>query len=563
MKRMLAVASVGLACCFALLAFSARGAGESPRSKTPVESKVPAKAVSFSKDVAPIFYKNCVVCHRPNELAPMSLLTFKEARPWAASIREKVVTRQMPPWHADPAFGTFSNSLRLSQEEVDTVVAWVDQGAKEGNPKDLPAAPRFSADWNIGKPDVILSLPQEYTLSAEGPDEYINFVLPTKFNEDVWVQAAEVRPGNRRIVHHAIVFIQPKQNVAQGPIVVTPTPPPSSIFYKDGTVIRTRMDALVYDDGCGAPNGGFASGSGVEVLGFPLCFYTLGKAADTWPAGIGKRIPAGSNIVIQMHYSRSGKVEKDLTSIGLKITRQPPEKELTAFAALNHYFKIPAGADAHEVKACYRFSRDVELFTYLPHMHLRGKDMKYEVVYPDGKSETLLYVPNYNFNWQTMYVLERPIVIPKGSKLIITAHFDNSSKNRYNPDPTKTIRFGEPTYDEMMVGYFDMYNRRSRPATRFDPSVYEAYAGEYTIGPGAPLIVVSKEGSKLMFTALGQPKIEALQESETKFFFQVIDAQVTFEKNEKSEVTGLLFEINGQKIRAKKVEKAAPAGSGK
>ncbi|MFY9554882.1 MAG: DUF3471 domain-containing protein [Blastocatellia bacterium] len=518
-----------------------------------------AKPATFTKDVAPIFFKHCADCHRPNELAPMSLLTFKDARPWARSIKEKVVNRQMPPWHADPHYNQFTNDRRLTQQEIDTIVAWVDQGAKEGNPKDLPAppaAPRSADGWKIGKPDVVLSMLEEYTLDATGSDEYINFTMPTTFKEDVWIQAAEIHPGNRRVVHHVIAFIQTPQFQAQWKSTQG-RPSPQSIFYQDGTLIRTKTDAPAYDDGCNAPNGGFARGSGQEGLGFPLCFYTPGKDMDVFPPGTAKSIPAGSNIVIQVHYSKTtGKVEKDRSSVGLFFAKAPPERVLTSFGVINHYFKIPPGADNHEVKGCYTFSRDVELFTFLPHMHVRGKDMKYEAIYPDGRHQTLLFVPNYDFNWQTLYKLDKPLALPKGTKLIVTAHYDNSERNKSNPDPTKIVRFGDPTYDEMMVGYFDYVSTaRARKVAKIDMKTYDAYAGDYAIGP--QVFTITKEGDKLMFSVPGQGKVEAFPESETKFFFTVIDAQVTFMKNERGEVTELLFEVNGMKLRAKRVNKVA------
>jgi len=523
------------------------------------DTKSGVKPVTFSKDVAPIVFKNCVDCHRPGELAPMSLLTYKESRPWAQSIREKVVTRVMPPWHADEHYSRFSNDRKLTQQEIDVIVAWVDQGAKEGNPKDLPPpppSPRSADGWKIGKPDVVLSMQEEYTLDASGSDEYINFTMPTTFKEDVWIQAAEIHPGNRRVVHHVIAFIQTPQFQAQWKNTQG-KPSPQSIFYQDGTLIRTKTEAPAFDDGCSAPNGGFARGSGQEGLGFPLCFYTPGKDMDVFPPGTAKSIPAGSNIVIQVHYSKTtGKVEKDRSSVGLFFAKAPPERVLTSFGVINHYFKIPPGADNHEVKACYTFSRDVELFTLLPHMHVRGKDMKYEAIYPDGRRETVLSVPNYDFNWQTLYKLEKPLAIPKGTKLLVTAHYDNSARNKSNPDPTKIVRFGDPTYDEMMVGYFDyVTNVRVRNPIKLDSKIYDAYAGEYSLGPAS--FTISREGDQLMFTAPGQPSIEAFPETEKKFFFKIIDAQVTFVKNDSGATTGLVFEINGQKIVAKKVNKVA------
>ena len=540
-----AAASLGIVCLSA-----------SPSTQAS-DARKGARPITFSKDVAPILFKNCADCHRPGELAPMSLLSFKEARPWAKSIREKVVNRVMPPWHADSHFGKFGNDKRLTQQEIDTITAWVDQGAREGNPKDLPLAPAYADGWKIGKPDAVLTMQDEYTLEAQGSDEYINFTIPTTFKEDVWVQAAEVHPGNKRVVHHVIAFIQTPQMLAAYK-ASGGKPSPQSIFYQDGTLIRTKLEAPAYDDGCSAPNSGLARGSGQEGLGFPLCFYTPGKDVDIWPAGVAKSIPAGSNIVIQVHYSKTtGKAETDRSSVGLVFAKEPPAKVLSAFGVINHYFKIPPGADNHEVKGCYTFSRDVEIHGFLPHMHLRGKDMKYEVIYPDGRQETLLSVPNYNFNWQTLYKAEKPIELPKGTKIMVTAHYDNSEKNKYNPDPTKTVRFGDPTYDEMMVGYFDFVTKVPiRKAATVNPAILDKYAGEYTVGPGA-VFTISRDGGRLMFTAPGQPKFEAFPESDNVFFFKVIDAQVTFLRNETGNATELLFEVNGRKIKAKKVERTA------
>jgi len=230
-------------------------------------------------------------------------------------------------------------------------------------------------------------------------------------------------------------------------------------------------------------------------------------------------------------------------------------------ASAMEFFQIPPGAENHEVTACYTFPRDVEMVSYMPHMHVRGKDMKYEILYPDGRRETLLWVDRYNFNWQTLYKLKRPVPVPKGSKLIVTGHFDNSAKNKLNSDPTRAVRFGEPTYDEMMVGFVD-YTRekpKDRVVAKVDPKLYDAYVGEYSAGIG-PTFTITREGDKLIFAAPGQPKFEAFPESETKFFFKVVDAQVTFIKNEKGEVVELIFEYNRQSIRAKRVNKVAAQG---
>jgi hypothetical protein len=453
------------------------------------------KAVTFNKDVAPIFFKNCAECHRPNDIAPMSLMNYKESRPWAKSIKEKVVNQEMPPWSPDPKYGEFTNDCRLSQQDIDTVVAWVDQGAKEGNAKDLPAAPEsLKGGWSIGKPDAVFQLPEEWTVEVNAPDNYINFWVPTNFKEDKWIQAAEVLPGNRKVVHHVIAFVQ-SQKVAEermkrakeGARNASEGGLPGGVMYWDGTLRRMKADAPVNNDTCstqqesgrrtGAANGG---GNPEAQEGALLAGYAPGKGTDVIPAGMAKRVAAGSYIMFQMHYSAFNgqlqKAEKDLTRMGLIFAKEPPDKMMITAGVVNATFKIPANADNHEVKACMTVPTDLDLITYMPHMHLRGKDMRYDVIYPDGRQETLLNVPKFNFNWQTMYYLKKPIRLPKGTKVIITAHFDNSKKNRYNPDASKEVRWGDPTYDEMMIGWFDMVidnplkPKKAMPADKPDPS---------------------------------------------------------------------------------------------
>ena len=431
------------------------------------------KPVTFTKDVAKIFNDNCVVCHRPNDLAPFPLTSYKEARPWARSIKEKVVSKEMPPWHADPAHGQFVNDRRLSQQEIDTIVAWVDGGAREGNPKDLPTPPTFNGKWRMGKPDIILTMPKEYTLGAEGPDEYIYAEIPTNFKEDVWVRAVESIPGNRKIVHHIIAFVQPPQQ-GTGKSAFSPTPEMIETFkknlviYQDGTLQRTKADAPVIDNGCGSPEGGAGILKG-DKMRDNGSFNMLGGEAPgsdvfAFPAGTAKKIPAGSKIILQMHYSRSGKVETDQSSVGLYLANGPVEREAHTEMVINYHFQIPPGKDHHEVTACYKFKEDAHIFGLMPHMHLRGKDMKMTAFYPDGRSEVLINVPKYSFNWQTNYYLKTPKAMPKGTRIEVVAHFDNSTKNKYNPDPTKPVRFGDPTYDEMMIGFVDYtYDSRRLP----------------------------------------------------------------------------------------------------
>lgn len=429
-----------------------------------------AATVTFNKDIAPIFFKSCAECHRPGEAAPFSVLSYKETRPWAKSIREKVVNRTMPPWHADPHFGEWANDRRLTQKEIDTITAWVDSGAAEGVAKDLPPAPKFAEGWTIGKPDLVIPMPETFTLEASGPDEYQYFEVDPGFKQDVYVQMAEARPDNRRIVHHIIAFIQP-------PAANDGRPQPSkeeaeklrvetereSTQYQDGFLVRTKADAPIHDDGCKLPNGGTGTDRSAKDDSFGNIVWLAAYAPGTPPISLTSsslssstaiRIPAGSKILFQMHYSKAaGSVQKDRSSVGLIFAKQPPEKEMLVRAVSNTYFNIPAGAENHQVTACWTVPEDIHVTSLAPHMHVRGKSQRIEAFYPSGKREVLLNVPNYDFGWQTFYTPKGGMALPKGTRILVTSMFDNSAKNKFNPDPAKVVRWGEPTYDEMMIAF--------------------------------------------------------------------------------------------------------------
>jgi hypothetical protein len=418
-----------------------------------------AAEVTFSHDVAPVLYKHCVSCHHPNDIAPMSLLTYREARPWAAAMKQAVVTGKMPPWKADSHFGEWSNDARLSQAEKDIIVAWASGQKLEGNPKDLPAPPTFPDGWKIGKPDAVISIP-EHKLEAKGPDEYSYVTVPTNFTEDKWVVAAELRPGNRKVVHHAHVFVvDPESETAKDKKKAPDNP---AVEYTrwlqvhEGTLEFIRPDAPVINDGCLRDDNGVFPGNKQTDLGSLISSFLPGREADVYPEGTARLIKAGSKINFQIHYSRAtGKPETDISSVGLMFAKEPPKQVARRIDLSNHMFLIPPGSPDQEVTECHTFDKDMYITSLTPHMHLRGKSMRFDVTYPNGKTDTLLNVPAYDFNWQITYRTATPIFVPKGTRLKIDARFDNSANNRTNPDPSKTIRWGSASEVEMMDGWIE------------------------------------------------------------------------------------------------------------
>jgi hypothetical protein len=399
-------------------------------------------APTFSKDVAPIFYKNCAACHRPGEIAPMSLLTYKEVRPWARSIKQVVVERQMPPWLADPQHGQFSNDRSLSQKEIDTIVAWVDGGAREGDAKDLPPAPKASEEgWKFGKPDVILPMTVEASVPADGVVAYRHFVVPTNFTEDKYVQFAEIKRGDPAVVHHVIVSVR---EPGQGPLPAAGEINLGAAANRDGEArtIQQNQGQQAGQRGGNTPDGmlvGWAPGMSPLVL----------------RPGQAKLIRKGSVLVFQMHYTTNGRASKDRTAVGLYFSKEPVEKRVITTGAAARNLVIPAGEPSYESKASFTFKEDSHIVSFMPHMHVRGKDFEYKLVYPDGTSKILLKVPRYDFNWQLTYFVREPIAAPKGSRMECVAHHDNSERNKFNPDPTKEVRWGPQTWEEMMIGWFD------------------------------------------------------------------------------------------------------------
>lgn len=434
---------------------------------------IAAMAPTFNKDVAPIFYKNCVSCHQPDSMAPMSLLDYKTARPYARAIRAAVESRKMPPWFADPQYGHFSNDPSLPEKEIQTIRAWVDSGALEGDAKDLPPQPMFAAGFKLGPPDIIIDIGEDFVIPP-GDDVRKTFTVPTNFAEGKWIRAAEVLPGNPKLVHHVHLGMSagggPGADLdEEGQRRQARQQPSNSrddgrslelwALLHDGQK-RLRDNAPIVNDACAGnlpplPNLG-ASGS----EGGSFATMLPGKGPDVFdPVGDGsmaKWIPAGAMLSFSMHYAKVDKHATERTRVGLYLAKRVPDSPVRRMDVRNHYFYIPPGASRQEVKRCITFPADRKLLSITPHMHYRGKEARYELVRPDGRRETLLYVPNYNFNWQLTYRFREPVFVEKGSQLIVTFHYDNSRANRMNPDPAKILRWGDRSEDEMMTTWTEV-----------------------------------------------------------------------------------------------------------
>jgi hypothetical protein len=386
--------------------------------------------VTFNKDVLPILQRECQTCHRPGEIGPMPLLTYQGTRPWAKAIKSAVLSRKMPPWFADPAHGQFANDRSLSPADLKILVDWADAGAPEGDAKDRPAPVRWVDGWNIPQPDLVVQMPVEYQVPASGTVEYTYIIVPTGFKEDKWVQAMEVRPSNRAVVHHANIYIR-----------------------RPGSPWLRRYPAGVAFVPDEQKN---SSTAGAPLLDENVAGFTPGKQTVILTPGEAKLIPAGSDIVFQIHYTPNGKAVKDRTSIGFVFAKTPPEKRVARIYAANTTFTIPPGATDYRVEASVTLQAESLLVSLKPHMHLRGKSMEFRAVYPTGEKEILLSVPRYDFNWQLEFIMAQPKVLPKGTRLEVTAAFDNSMNNPYNPDPAKEVRWGDQTWQEMAIGYFEV-----------------------------------------------------------------------------------------------------------
>jgi hypothetical protein len=388
-------------------------------------------APTFYRDVLPILQTRCQPCHRPGEVAPMPFLTYRQVRPWAKAIREAVALRKMPPWFAQPGFGPFSNDRSLSGHEIETLAKWVDSGAPVGDPHDAPPAPHRVEGWNIHAPDLVLQMPHPFPIPAAGDVDYQYIVIPTGFTRDKWVEMAELRPSNRAIVHHAVVYIrEPGSSWLRDAKPGVPYVPPGN----------TPRERLI--------NGWTTS----DIL----LVYSPGSLAENWGPAMGKLIKAGSDLVLQFHYTPNGHATADQSRLGLVFHRAAPKQRVITLQLGNDRFMIPPGDPHYRVEAWGTMPNDTELLSFFPHMHLRGASFAYNIVEPDGERRTLLRVAPYNFHWQLSYRLAHPLPVKAGTRLECVAYFDNSRNNPNNPDPDEAVHFGPQSYEEMMIGFFDI-----------------------------------------------------------------------------------------------------------
>jgi hypothetical protein len=418
-------------------------------TSTRAQSTPPPPPLTYNKDVAPILQKHCQSCHRPGEAAPFSMLTYSETKPWATAMKLAVQQKQMPPWFADPKYGHFANNRSLTESEIHTIIAWANGGAQEGNPKDLPPAVNWTEGWAISTPDIVFQLPKVFHVPESGTVEYQYVIVPTGFTEDRWVQMAEVRPTDRAVVHHIIAYLRE----------------PGSNYFKDQKVgVFFEAPPAKEDDK-------------KDTSALPSDFlvgYAPGQTPEIMQPGQGKLIKAGTDIVFEVHYTTDGKATDDQTKLGIVFANETPKERVLTLSAVNGTFAIPPGDPNYKVDATFDVLQNVKLAGVHPHMHTRGKDFEYRLVFPDGRKETILDVPNYNWHWQLWYNYTDMIDLPKGTKIECTAHFDNSADNPENPDPTKTVRWGQQNWDEMMVGFFNLVFDAKMPAKDLYPQTAAA-----------------------------------------------------------------------------------------
>jgi hypothetical protein len=490
---------------FVLLAAMTVFGTELPSTSVPADQ---ASAVTFNKDVLPILQNNCQTCHRPGGIAPMSLLTYENARPWAKAMKSAVLNKQMPPWFADPQYGEFRNAPKLTAADIRTLSAWADGGAREGNAADKPPAIEFTDGWRI-KPDVVVSMPQSYTVAANGVGEIKSFIIPNPFKEDTWVSSIEIRPGDPAVVHHVIVQI-PEQTFM--PTVATPSVTVCADCTTDAQTAKLQKAlasaAVAFND---VPRQG--GGTSYSDLQAKMRERMTGEGAFTTMEAVyapgstpldfrfsnsAKLVRGGKPIRLEVHYTPNGKVTSDKTMVGFTLAKGPAQRRFVIMAPehlVDSRRPIPAGEKDFETRGELTFNQDAELVWFMPHMHLRGKDMTFRLVYPNGREETVLSA-KFNFHWQLGYEVAEPIKITKGTRMIVTAHHDNSANNALNPSPDKPAMWGEMTSQEMMLPWFGVVvDRDAQPdkIASYRPGDFDGQARPFGlakpgVGVGLPLV---------------------------------------------------------------------------
>ena len=397
-----------------------------------------AAPVTFHKDVEPVLQKHCQSCHRPGEAAPMSFLTYSSTRPWAKAMKYAVASRRMPPWFADPDHGKFRNDPTLSDAERNAIIQWADSGSIEGDPKSASPSLRFIEGWNIGVPEQVIEMPNDFPVPASGVIEYQHVIVPTGFTEDKWVRAVELRPGNRAVVHHIVAFVRP----------------PGSKW------LREAQSGVAVPD-----RARFRGFTAVEIPEF-LLSYTPGRPPVNLADGQARLIPAGSDIVFQLHYTSNGKAATDRSRLGLIFSKEPPRERVATLPIVNATFVIPPGASNHRVDAVVNVDQPAQLHRLIPHMHLRGKAFEVSHLQPGKDPRILLRVPRYDFNWQNAYYLDTPVSLNPGNKIAVSGWFDNSPNNPHNPDPKAEVRWCDQSWEEMMINYVDISVKPSEEPKR-------------------------------------------------------------------------------------------------
>ena len=416
--------------------------------------------VTYSNQISRLFNDRCAMCHREGQIGPFAMSSYDEVAGWGEMIAEVVREQRMPPWHADPKYGTFANEDRLSQQEKEQIYAWVDNGCPEGDPSQRPEPPKYPGGYLLPQqPDQVVYIADEpVDVMPEGVEPYRYYTVDPGFKEDKWVKMVECVPGNPAVVHHIIVFVVPPER--------TEAEKQAGEARRRAQQERAEADAR-NNDGPVRENGdrrgqrdreGDREGDrDIRGFGF-LAGFAPGTRPTVLEPGYAKKIPAGSLLTFQMHYTPIGSPQKDRSAVALVFADEG--EKITHLVATsntsNGEFVIPAHDPAHKVVSQKSFARDTLLMSMFPHMHVRGKSFRYEVTYPDGKHEVLLDMPHYDFNWQTNYILAEPKLMPKGTEMQCTAYFDNSAENLHNPDPEKDVRWGDQTWEEMMIGWYDV-----------------------------------------------------------------------------------------------------------